>query len=423
MTQLGRQRGIRVYVSCLSVVFLSSIQFYLLGDITTNQNGLLLDDVATTLSSANVVKSTAPFSFSACLIIKDDNIILPEWLAYHYTVLPLDRLIVGVDALSHTDPTPILEAFQTLGMKITTWKNDSFWKDGRESWAKKEFTITNSTSYDELRRRKRYRQNIFYEACLQKLQKERRTWTMMIDADEYLAFNFYDESENNSSLEYNVSNTRSEINQSPPDTMADVVSHWDIDPKLPCVTFARYLFVSKETFDDNIIEMPHQLLLHPGFNASLFHTLRYRQRAPLNGQQAGKSIIDASRYDGTPITNPHRIPKLCFGSNVFPNNKVMPFRVHHYVGSWEAFRSPGFDPRGRWTFDNRNNVKNIVEDSTMSAWLDRFTALVGGADRAIEMTQTLRLHAELEMKRKIKEQQEQQQYDWEKLSTLTKEWL
>ena len=30
-----------------------------------------------------------PFFFSACLLIKDNNIILPEWLAYHYTVLPL----------------------------------------------------------------------------------------------------------------------------------------------------------------------------------------------------------------------------------------------------------------------------------------------------------------------------------------------
>eukprot|EP00984_Skeletonema_dohrnii_P032193 scaffold25805_cov78-Skeletonema_dohrnii-CCMP3373.AAC.1 len=27
--------------------------------------------------------------WSACLLIKDNNIILPEWLAYHYTVLPL----------------------------------------------------------------------------------------------------------------------------------------------------------------------------------------------------------------------------------------------------------------------------------------------------------------------------------------------
>ncbi len=423
MTRL-RKRGITVYISCLTVVFLASIQFYLLGDITTKKNELL-DDAPTLFEEANATtkKTTAQFSFSACLILKDDNIILPEWLAYHYTMLPLERLIVGVDTLSHTDPTPILDAYQqSVGMKITTWKNDSFWIDGVESWAKKEYVITNSTSYDDLRKRKRYRQNIFYEACFRKLQKEKRTWTMMIDVDEYLAFNFYEESEKKSSSDYNVTNTRSEINESPPETMAEVVKHWDIDPKLPCVTFARYLFTSTETFGDNSTELPHQLLLHPGFNASLFHTLRYRQRAPLNGQQAGKSIIDASRYNGAPINNPHRIPKLCTGSNVFPNNKVMPFRVHHYVGSWEAFRSPGFDPRGRSYFDKRNNVKNTVQDSTMSAWLDRFTLLVG-ADKAIEMTQTLRLQAELEMKRKIEEQDQQQRYDWEKLNTKTKDWL
>ena len=41
-------------------------------------------------------------SWSACLLLKDNNIILPEWLAYHYTVLPLRRLIVAVDPSSKT---------------------------------------------------------------------------------------------------------------------------------------------------------------------------------------------------------------------------------------------------------------------------------------------------------------------------------
>jgi len=32
-----------------------------------------------------------PFSWSACLLIKDNNIILPEWLAYHYRKLFKER--------------------------------------------------------------------------------------------------------------------------------------------------------------------------------------------------------------------------------------------------------------------------------------------------------------------------------------------
>ena len=408
------QGKITVFISCLSVIFLAAIQFSFLADLTLKETKLSLED-APTIPQLNVTKPTAPFSFSACLIIKDDSIILPEWLAYHYTQLPLGRLIVGVDALSHTDPTPILDAYKKIGMDITVWKNDSFWKDGPQGYAKKEFAITNNTSYDDLRRRKRYRQNIFYEACLNQLHKEKRTWTMLIDVDEYLALNYHEDGE-----EISPNTTRSQFNQSSsPATLAEVVSHWDIDPKLPCVTFARYIFVSTEKGSK---ELPQQLHVHDDFNTTLFHTLRYRNRVSLSSPQTGKSIIDATRYDGSPVPNPHRIPNLCTGSNAFPNNKIMPFRVHHYVGSWEAFRSPGFDPRGRSYFDKRNNVKTTVEDNTMVSWLSEFTKLIGSKERAIEITQKLRLQAELEMDRKILDQFLQQQFDWEKLNKKTAYW-
>jgi hypothetical protein len=63
------------------------------------------------------------FNFSACLLIKDDNQILPEWIAYHYTVLPLRHLIVAVDPFSLTSPKPILDEFSRLGMDIEVWRD------------------------------------------------------------------------------------------------------------------------------------------------------------------------------------------------------------------------------------------------------------------------------------------------------------
>ncbi len=68
--------------------------------------------------------------------------------------------------------------------------------------------------------------------------------------------------------------------------------------------------------------------------------------------------------------------------------------------------------------------RNTVKDNTMSVWFDKFTTLVG-RDKVIEMTQTMRLHAEQDMERKIAEQQQQQQqhYDWEKLNTKTDNWF
>jgi hypothetical protein len=154
-----------------------------------------------------------PFSFSACLLIKDGNVILPEWLAYHYTRLPLRRLIVAVDPLSETDPKDILSQFETIGMNITTWYNDSdytgldeesfsrYWK--RHLSNKKRGVNPRSgclmpfaVDIPFLDYKYRNRQCSFYSSCLRTLKEEsRRSWTILIDDDEYLNFNHYDDKE------------------------------------------------------------------------------------------------------------------------------------------------------------------------------------------------------------------------------------
>jgi len=81
---------------------------------------LLLPDIPNVMIPTGPVQPHgAPFSFAACVLMKDDNIILPEWLAYHYEVLPLRRLIVAVDPFSKTNPDKILDAYRDIGMNIT----------------------------------------------------------------------------------------------------------------------------------------------------------------------------------------------------------------------------------------------------------------------------------------------------------------
>jgi len=274
-------------------------------------------------------KLPLPFSFSACLLIKDDNIILPEWLAYHYTVLPLRRLIVAVDPLSYTDPKPIFDLYQSIGMNITVWTNDTFWIDGFEAHEKKIFQVTNETDHETLRFRSRYRQKVFYKSCLQQLHDEMRTWTLLVDTDEYLAFNYYDEQEGAPTFceknatcagEYAKSiedgtHLRTKLDRSTTATVAEHISK-RIDslffdtPEKPCIIFARYLFVSKESNSREEIQRG----VDSDFNATLSHTLRYRQRSSLSNMQLGKSIVDVSRYDGRHIDNVHRpLGGMCTG--------------------------------------------------------------------------------------------------------------
>lgn len=97
----------------------------------------------------------------------------------------------------------------------------------------------------------------------------------------------------------------------------------------------------------------------------------------------------------------------------------MSFRVHHYVGSWETFRQPGFDARGKDHFNKRNSIKNVVADNTTprysssenSTWLTEFTKLVG-KEKALELTQSIRIREELEMDRVMRELENgKQMYD------------
>ena len=77
----------------------------------------------------NEESSEYPFTFAGCLLIKDQNMLLPEWLAYHYTVLPLRRLIVAVDPLSYTDPASVLDQWSSL-INITIWHDEKiYWKN------------------------------------------------------------------------------------------------------------------------------------------------------------------------------------------------------------------------------------------------------------------------------------------------------
>ncbi len=91
-------------------------------------------------------------------------------------------------------------------------------------------------------------------------------------------------------------------------------------------------------------------------------------------------------------------------NNAYVHNADMSFRVHHYVGSWETFRQPGLDLRGENFFRKRNNIRDLVIDNTTSryspsgnsTWLTQFARLVG-KDKALELTQKIRIREELEM--------------------------
>jgi hypothetical protein len=143
----------------------SSIAIYtlLMMKVLIIQNGFdftLLSHVIPMTSVPQKQNHDSAFPFSACLIVKDDNRILPEWLAYHYTVLPLRHLIVAIDPLSATSPLLILNKFRELGMNIIVWED----KDYINGNTAPDFeSATPNTDKQKINRVFVHRQLIFYQ--------------------------------------------------------------------------------------------------------------------------------------------------------------------------------------------------------------------------------------------------------------------
>jgi hypothetical protein len=91
-------------------------QQYLNGKKGTNHSKLVPTQHASTASSSFL---------SICLLMKDDNDILPEWLSYHYHAITLRHLIVAIDPSSQTTPLGILKRFtQHLPQfRFTLWSD------------------------------------------------------------------------------------------------------------------------------------------------------------------------------------------------------------------------------------------------------------------------------------------------------------
>jgi hypothetical protein len=60
------------------------------------------------------------------MIVKDDNAQLAQWVAYHYTALPLRRLIVGVDINSTEDPMDVLGQWNGTDLQFQAWYPDDY---------------------------------------------------------------------------------------------------------------------------------------------------------------------------------------------------------------------------------------------------------------------------------------------------------
>jgi len=379
-------------------------------------------------------------SFSACLLIKDDNDKLSEWLAYHYSAASLKNLIIAVDPNSTTSPMPILELWnRTTDMEILLWKDADFMPRNEEIRKKKakipQVSIKkqgfDTQKSNERLKLHRVRQKEFISSCLLFHKRKERKWTMIIDTDEYLVFNKIDQHGNESEykestkldkLKRDILEEVQTIRKDLPKVGSESIAEYAEKHKLelpwkiePCMSLPRLFFGSVESSESALKKDVPTM-----FDAKKFDTLRYRHHAKKGAFEHNsydKSIIDVSRIATTTlekILDPHRLVGACSKSRTRdymeePSPRVrvpkglkrkkrkkirkvpLPprfsridqtlLRVHHYLGSWETYNSRKDIRRTREKFEENGNV-NFGSDDDIRSWLTSFVDLVG-AEKAL----------------------------------------
>jgi hypothetical protein len=363
------------------------------------------------LSSSSLASSSRSFtldreqldeSFSACLLTKDDNHWLVEWLAYHYHVLPLRQLIIVRDPSSRTSPEGILNRWKGK-IDITEWSDDRV----LPPWVRKKFqngTITEVGLH-------RYRQQFFYSKCLQEFKARNQTWVLLSDVDEFIKPNPYVTLPNVAAAPLaqpgSVLTTMQNYDYAQEQTRQS--NSIDIDPQLEqpkCLHVPRIQIATKEVPEDD--DPPLIPLPQLEWNASQFLTTRWLFHN-------GKEIRAAKNLNGKNVVNvkrllPTQIPRKVDNVHTVIPDGICPStagdRLHHadswlviqhYAGTFEqySFRD---DPRdgiaGRPARLDRTIWQSIGQvpaasdnilrrDDAMLDWLPGFVESVGASEAAL----------------------------------------
>jgi hypothetical protein len=364
-------------------------------------------------------------TFSACLLIKDDNEILNEWIAYHYHTVNLRQLVVAVDPLSAESPVEILQRWRLMtDLEVLEWTDDQympeeFLKTGHppiEHLQKEsDFKGTSPEGYVASQQRNvflhqstdndltraflaivlsppcyhrllqisshRYRQRVFLAQCLKKFKEMGSTWTMHIDTDEYVV-------PSKLFREVTTDYVKPQPIENPGSVLHLLQQTAEKTPALinyPCISMIRLLFGSVENSSEAAsyrgVPVPES------FNATAFESLRWRYHAPeTNTSYHGNpkviidlSVISAKELPRDLVYSVHRpLRKYCPKHIDLDYNSYhkQPIAANHYLGSFDRYIGRSDNRRSRAVYDKKARVNDGTDDGVLP-WLQGFADNLG----------------------------------------------
>jgi hypothetical protein len=420
-------------------IYFVSVHFYLINEFDSSHT-LALNHYS---SSTDVHLEDEPRhndrrkAFGACIMVKDDNDLLYEWIAYHYTVLPLGYLVVGSDIDNTQDPSIVLNRWTQANISnLRYWilqpsdfayRHDSGIINNYNNGTQKlsaSALFTNATNASEVVSKELLlsteewkthhhhalvdRQKGFVSTCSEILKKEGVDWTLYIDSDEFIVWNPWtlDDETNISEVHgtghESISNRSFEIRKQLAsqssvsssrnfhELIVDLQRNGDISE---CYTLPRLLVGSLENrtcpekYGVNRVQQLARTQLHERFkHMSTLRFFQHAKKGDFSRSKFGKVMMDLTKvsYETIRLQRPRNIHRPytahcgAAGGVNFPDTF---FYLMHYVGSWERYSSRKDDRRGRFEWENRAFVDDDVRmsacASTVHNWYLQFSRLVG----------------------------------------------
>jgi hypothetical protein len=323
-----------IVVSCATLGWQSSSSTL----SSTNQHEILVSS----RKEVTIEKVKVDFS-AACLLVMDDNHFLIEWLAYHYHVARLRRLIVTVDPRSRTSPSPIFDRWKDSALEIVVWWKDADFAPNATEWDEAETWVSKRFAKDKPSLalvRHRARQRLFYYHCMQEHKRNGMEYTLLTDVDEFVSVNH----ESVKALRAGLDESALSISQAGSVlTLLQNERSFHLDDNTtscPCVQIPRLRFGAVET--NRLVTGGSLPSL--GLNTSHFATMRWRVHAdalnyPMN--RISKVIVDVSRVEEhflTPVSSIHRpVEHYCKKRRLHIRTTEQRLVIHHYLGTWEQY--------------------------------------------------------------------------------------
>ena len=312
---------------------------------------------------------------ASCLLIKDDNFLLQEWLAYHW-MQGMQYLIVAQDPTSKMPSDKILRTWgEMTGMEIILWNDPDY-----------HYEIPQKTSIQTIHQ---LRQKYFLVECLRHHKAKGRSWVFHIDTDEYITSNVAFGSGQGTILRQGqnlwqyltkITNNNNNNNEATPYRVDE-----SKDNNI-CIHVPRLTFSAKEEKDDERMIEHHMSPIIRGLDTidpKLFQTMRFIYHANPKKKKHNKLGKFLLNLDHIPfglinrgdLFSIHR-PFIQFCGPAYQYDESLPFMIHHYIGSWEQYSYRGDLRRTRANYDEK--AYHVYNKTThIQGWLSEFVAITG----------------------------------------------